>query len=56
MAARKTTRAKKPPACPDCKGTGETTEVVRVGSRRKAREIDARQNVLCVTCFGSGTA
>ncbi|MGW0467032.1 hypothetical protein ACWDX6_17400 [Streptomyces sp. NPDC003027] len=56
MATRKTTsrkpRAKK---CPDCKGTGEITETVRVGSARKPRETGDRQAALCLTCFGSGT-
>ncbi|MFC5801648.1 hypothetical protein [Streptomyces formicae] len=59
MATRKTTTtaARKPAArkCPDCKGTGETTETVRVGSARKPRETADRQNALCLTCFGTGT-
>ncbi|MEV4918642.1 hypothetical protein AB0K47_17725 [Streptomyces tirandamycinicus] len=48
---RKTTRTKK---CPDCKGTGEITETVRVGSVRKARETTDRQAAFCLTCFGTG--
>ncbi|WP_405520648.1 hypothetical protein [Streptomyces canus] len=52
MAARKP-RIKK---CPDCKGTGEITETVRVGSARKSRETTDRQAALCLTCFGSGDA
>ncbi|MEU4129285.1 hypothetical protein [Streptomyces wuyuanensis] len=51
MATRKTTRTKK---CPDCKGTGEITESVRVGSVRKARETTDRQAAFCLTCFGTG--
>ncbi|MFD7610962.1 hypothetical protein [Streptomyces sp. NPDC059828] len=57
MAARKTTarttRAKK---CPDCKGTGETTETVRVGSVRNSHETTDRQAALCLTCLGTGHA
>ncbi|MEU6864925.1 hypothetical protein ABZ924_16845 [Streptomyces sp. NPDC046876] len=54
---RKTTaRPKKPAACPDCVGEGETTETVRVGSRRRTRETADRQAALCSTCFGSGEA
>ncbi|MFE5852059.1 hypothetical protein ACFQ61_02370 [Streptomyces sp. NPDC056500] len=60
MAAKRTTtrRPAKPPApahCPDCKGAGETTETVRIGAR-KGRETDHRQNVLCLSCLGSGLA
>ncbi|MFI2349334.1 hypothetical protein ACH492_20220 [Streptomyces sp. NPDC019443] len=57
MAARKPT-ARKPriKKCPDCKGTGEITESVRVGSARKPRETTDRQAAFCLTCFGSGDA
>ncbi|MGI5251445.1 hypothetical protein [Actinacidiphila glaucinigra] len=57
MAARKTSRPAKttPPKCPDCQGDGETTETVRVGSR-KCRETGDRQAALCLTCFGTGIA
>ncbi|MGW2353227.1 hypothetical protein [Actinacidiphila glaucinigra] len=59
MAARKTTARRpattEPPKCPDCQGDGETTETVRVGSR-KGRETGDRQAALCLTCFGTGTA
>ncbi|MFF3564022.1 hypothetical protein ACFYXS_28640 [Streptomyces sp. NPDC002574] len=57
MAARKTTRrpVDPEPKCPDCQGDGETTETVRVGSR-KGRETGDRQAALCLTCFGTGTA
>ncbi|AWZ05150.1 MULTISPECIES: hypothetical protein [unclassified Streptomyces] len=55
--ARKTTTRKPAPApCPDCNGSGETAETVRVGSRRTARETADRQAALCLTCFGTGQA
>ncbi|WP_274558553.1 hypothetical protein [Streptomyces spiramyceticus] len=58
MTARKTTAARKRPAkkCPDCKGTGEITETVRVGSARKYRETTDQQSALCLACFGTGHA
>ncbi|MFD5078015.1 hypothetical protein [Streptomyces sp. NPDC058371] len=57
MAARKAAvRKPRVKKCSDCKGTGETTETVRVGSARKARETTDRQAALCLTCFGSGDA
>ncbi|MFD0026749.1 hypothetical protein ACFVJK_00595 [Streptomyces sp. NPDC127172] len=57
MAARKSP-ARKPAAkkCPDCKGKGEFTETVKVGSVRKSRETTDRQTALCLACFGSGEA
>lgn len=51
-AARRTPRPKK---CPDCNGTGEISETVRVGAR-KGRATDDRQTGLCLTCWGSGEA
>ncbi|MEV3990381.1 hypothetical protein AB0J57_15880 [Streptomyces sp. NPDC049837] len=57
MTTRKTTARKPlPKKCPDCKGTGEITETVRVGSARKPRETADRQAALCLTCFGTGDA
>ncbi|MFE3494502.1 hypothetical protein ACFXOM_26635 [Streptomyces sp. NPDC059169] len=50
------TRKHRPKKCPDCKGTGEITETVRVGTARKARETHDRQGALCLTCLGTGTA
>jgi DnaJ-class molecular chaperone len=41
--------------CPDCDGTGESTEAVRVGSR-KGRPTADQQAGLCPTCWGSGEA
>ncbi|MFE9057136.1 MULTISPECIES: hypothetical protein [Streptomyces] len=56
MAARKTTARKpRPKQCPDCKGTGEITETVRVGAR-KGRATDDHQTALCLTCWGTGEA
>ncbi|MEW2293166.1 hypothetical protein ABZ719_10735 [Streptomyces sp. NPDC006743] len=56
-AAKKPTARRKPrpKPCPDCKGTGEITETVRVGAR-KGRATDDRQTGLCLTCWGSGEA
>jgi DnaJ-class molecular chaperone len=54
MATRKP--ARRTPAvvtCPDCDGTGETTETVRVGAR-KGRATDHRQAAVCLTCLGYG--
>ncbi|MGW7054901.1 hypothetical protein [Streptomyces sp. NPDC054887] len=58
MTARKPTAARKRPAkkCTDCKGTGEITETVRVGSARKHRDTEDRQSALCLACFGTGHA
>ncbi len=58
MATARKTTTRKPVAkkCSDCKGTGETTETVHVGSRRTARETADRQAALCLTCFGTGEA
>ncbi|MGW1835856.1 hypothetical protein [Streptomyces sp. NPDC002067] len=53
MATRKHT-AKKPRPCPDCK-TGQTSESFTVGARRK-RMSDDKQEALCLTCWGTGTA
>ncbi|MGP3999587.1 hypothetical protein [Streptomyces sp. 8N706] len=56
MTAKKNTTRKPAVAkCPDCDGKGETTETVRVGSR-KSRETADRQAALCLTCFGTGHA
>ncbi|MGW6566923.1 hypothetical protein [Streptomyces sp. NPDC054975] len=44
-----------PKKCPDCKGTGETTETVQVGSRKR-RDTEHRQAALCLSCFGTGQA
>ncbi|MBW5483741.1 hypothetical protein GPJ59_18070 [Streptomyces bambusae] len=59
MAAPRTSRARRAPApaptCGDCNGSGETTETVRVGTR-KLRETDDRQAALCLTCMGTGEA
>ncbi|WP_217169945.1 hypothetical protein [Streptomyces sp. AC512_CC834] len=41
--------------CPDCDGTGEHTETVRVGAR-KGRATDDHQTALCLTCWGTGHA
>ncbi|MFE9338598.1 hypothetical protein [Streptomyces sp. NPDC007063] len=54
MAARKRP-SPKPKQCPDCKGTGETVETVRVGAR-KNRATDDKQSALCTACWGSGEA
>jgi hypothetical protein len=55
-AKKPTTRRKpQPTKCPDCNGTGEITETVRVGAR-KGRATDDRQTGLCLTCWGSGEA
>ncbi|MFF7352930.1 hypothetical protein ACFZA1_09840 [Streptomyces filipinensis] len=48
-------RKPRPKQCPDCNGTGEITETVRVGAR-KGRATDDRQTGLCLTCWGSGEA
>ncbi|WNB97787.1 MULTISPECIES: hypothetical protein [Streptomyces] len=48
-------RKPRPKPCPDCNGTGEITETVRVGAR-KGRATDNRQTGLCLTCWGSGEA
>lgn len=55
--AKKPTTRRKPrlKPCPDCNGTGEITETVRVGAR-KGRATDDRQTGLCLTCWGSGEA
>jgi len=58
MATRKPTTRHKPtpppPAkCPDCDGTGETAETVRVGAR-KGRATGHKQGAMCLTCWGSG--
>ncbi|GAB2962024.1 hypothetical protein [Streptomyces heilongjiangensis] len=50
-----TRRTPRPKQCPDCNGTGEITETVRVGAR-KGRATDDRQTGLCLTCWGSGEA
>ncbi|AJE83999.1 hypothetical protein SLNWT_3623 [Streptomyces albus] len=53
MAAR---TGKKPPApakCPACNGTGQTTETVRVGARKK-QETGHKQTVMCLDCLGTG--
>ncbi|MFI7315997.1 hypothetical protein [Streptomyces venezuelae] len=57
MAARVRKTATKPWAkkCPDCKGKGEITETVRVGTR-KGRATTDQQAALCSTCWGSGEA
>ena len=55
MAARKTTAKPRPKKCQDCQGTGEITETVHVGAR-KSRPTDHQQSVLCMTCWGTGTA
>ncbi|MFE0761106.1 hypothetical protein [Streptomyces smyrnaeus] len=52
MASRQSSKPKK---CPDCKGTGETREAVRVGAR-KGRTTNDQQSVLCASCLGSGEA
>ncbi|MFH8766578.1 hypothetical protein [Streptomyces althioticus] len=53
---RKTTPpAPEPALCPDCAGTGETRETVRVGAR-KMRVTDDHQTALCLTCWGTGHA
>ncbi|MGY5059001.1 hypothetical protein ACWDFR_33905 [Streptomyces sp. 900105755] len=48
-------RMPEPKKCPDCNGTGEITETVRVGAR-KGRATDDRQTAVCLTCWGSGEA
>ncbi|GAB2830783.1 hypothetical protein GCM10027073_68900 [Streptomyces chlorus] len=55
---RRTTTPKpkpEPAKCPDCDGTGETAETVRVGAR-KGRATDNHQTALCLTCWGTGHA
>lgn len=54
-AGRRRTAVPKAPKCPDCDGTGESTEAVRVGSR-KGRATADQQAGLCLTCWGSGEA
>ncbi|MER6146559.1 hypothetical protein [Streptomyces hirsutus] len=44
-----------PATCPDCQGTGEIRETVRVGAR-KGRATDDHQTALCLTCWGTGHA
>ncbi|MCX4700094.1 hypothetical protein [Streptomyces sp. NBC_01373] len=51
--ARRRSPKPEPAKCPDCDGTGETTETVRVGPR-KGRATDDHQTVLCLTCLGTG--
>ncbi|WP_030170294.1 hypothetical protein [Streptomyces sp. NRRL S-813] len=54
--ARRKPRPKPAPVkCPDCDGTGEVIETVRVGAR-KGRATDDRQTGLCLACWGSGEA
>ncbi|MFE7774495.1 hypothetical protein ACFU5O_11435 [Streptomyces sp. NPDC057445] len=48
---RKTAKSK---PCPDCQ-TGQVSESFQVGGRSK-RVSDDRQEALCLTCFGTGTA
>ncbi|MCX5378539.1 hypothetical protein [Streptomyces sp. NBC_00091] len=55
MAARKTAVRKAAPKCETCGGKGETTETVRVGTR-KGRETTDRQTALCSDCWGTGLA
>ncbi|MFH8793981.1 hypothetical protein [Streptomyces sp. NPDC017941] len=52
---RKTTKPRPAPTCPDCDGKGETTEAVRVGSR-KSRVTEHRQTAMCLSCLGTGEA
>lgn len=52
---RRKTATPEPPKCPDCEGTGEISETVQVGSRKK-RATDDRQTGLCLTCLGTGDA
>ncbi|MFF9491981.1 hypothetical protein [Streptomyces flaveolus] len=52
---RTTPSAPEPALCPDCDGTGETRETVRVGTR-KTRVTDDHQTALCLTCWGTGQA
>ncbi|OMI89033.1 hypothetical protein BSZ07_13210 [Streptomyces sp. M1013] len=60
-AKKPTTRRKTRPAtpelanCPDCDGTGEIRETVRVGAR-KGRATDDCQTALCLTCWGTGAS
>ncbi|MFI8501017.1 hypothetical protein ACIGFK_21360 [Streptomyces sp. NPDC085524] len=58
MATARKSTARKPTAkkCPDCDGKGETTETVRVGSRRTPRDTADRQAAFCLACFGTGEA
>ncbi|MFF0745735.1 hypothetical protein ACFYVL_35630 [Streptomyces sp. NPDC004111] len=59
MAARKTTApptaALKSAKCQPCSGTGEITETVRVGARKK-RDTGDKQTAVCLDCLGTGTA
>lgn len=60
MAARKTTARRKttapePEKCPECTGSGEITETVRVGARKKL-DTAHRQTLVCGLCWGSGEA
>jgi DnaJ-class molecular chaperone len=41
--------------CPECRGSGETRETVRVGSR-KGHATDDQQAALCQACLGTGLA
>lgn len=45
----------KPDTCPDCQGTGEITETVKIGARKKLA-TGHRQALVCGTCWGSGEA
>ncbi|MGW5969997.1 hypothetical protein [Streptomyces sp. NPDC055186] len=54
MAPHKTAKPRTP-KCPDCDGTGEIAETVRVGPR-KGRATEHRQAAMCLTCFGSSEA
>ncbi|MET9252434.1 hypothetical protein [Streptomyces sp. NPDC003717] len=63
-AAKKTTPRRKtttprpapvPAKCPECDGTGEIRETVRVGAR-KGRATDDHQSALCMACLGTGHA
>ncbi|MET7761923.1 hypothetical protein ABZS71_07760 [Streptomyces sp. NPDC005393] len=55
MAARKSAAKPRGKKCPDCKGTGEIAETVRVGAR-KGRATADQQAALCLACFGTGEA
>lgn len=57
MAATKksTARNPRPKKCQGCDGTGETTETVRIGGRKK-HDTAHRQTGMCVACWGTGTA
>lgn len=54
-APRRKAAKPEPAKCPDCDGTGESTEAVRVGSR-KGRATADEQAGLCLNCWGSGEA